>query len=196
LGIVRSEENPSGLGMFEFNLRFPGQYFDRETGLRYNGLRTFDPATGRFLEPDPVGTVLFRNMAFRTLGALGLSKPELAALLYSKQPRYNHLYSYVGSDPLSYDDPLGLIWPWDCYQCFKHRNEFEEALKNCRREYESCKTPEEQIEFIEKYGGGYVSTAIYNCATQKKPDAFKGMIESCGKCGVNPRGRWPTRKPR
>ena len=26
-------EDPSGLGVFNFNLRFPGQYYDAETGL-------------------------------------------------------------------------------------------------------------------------------------------------------------------
>ncbi|EPS8933974.1 RHS repeat-associated core domain-containing protein [Vibrio cholerae] len=29
-----------------FNLRFPGQYYDAETGLHYNWRRYYDPATG------------------------------------------------------------------------------------------------------------------------------------------------------
>lgn len=49
--------NPSGLGAFEFNPRFPGQYFDRETNLAYNIARDFDPSIGRFLEADPEGFV-------------------------------------------------------------------------------------------------------------------------------------------
>lgn len=36
-------------------LRFPGQYHDRETGLHYNFHRYYDPATARYLSPDPVG---------------------------------------------------------------------------------------------------------------------------------------------
>jgi RHS repeat-associated protein len=36
-------------------LRFPGQYADRETGLHYNHHRYYDPATGRYLTPDPLG---------------------------------------------------------------------------------------------------------------------------------------------
>ncbi|MDF1591023.1 MAG: DUF6531 domain-containing protein [Desulfobacterales bacterium] len=35
--------------------RFPGQYYDHETGLYYNYHRYYNPATGRYLTPDPVG---------------------------------------------------------------------------------------------------------------------------------------------
>ncbi|RJQ77799.1 type IV secretion protein Rhs [Pseudonocardiaceae bacterium YIM PH 21723] len=60
-------------------LRFPGQYHDRETGLHYNLHRYYDPATGRYLTPDP----------------LGLSPSE------------NH-YTYVGN-PMLETDPFGLM---------------------------------------------------------------------------------------
>ncbi|MGW5501572.1 DUF6531 domain-containing protein [Streptomyces rochei] len=36
-------------------LRFPGQYFDSETGLHHNYHRLYDPETGRYLTPDPLG---------------------------------------------------------------------------------------------------------------------------------------------
>jgi RHS repeat-associated protein len=36
-------------------LRFSGQYFDAESGLHYNYFRYYDPATGRYASPDPVG---------------------------------------------------------------------------------------------------------------------------------------------
>ncbi|WP_078894109.1 DUF6531 domain-containing protein [Streptomyces sp. CT34] len=36
-------------------LRFPGQYFDVETGLHFNYFRHYDPETGRYLSPDPLG---------------------------------------------------------------------------------------------------------------------------------------------
>lgn len=36
-------------------LRFPGQYYDPETGLHYNYFRHYDPETGRYTSPDPLG---------------------------------------------------------------------------------------------------------------------------------------------
>lgn len=54
-GVNVPDENPSGLGAFEFPLRFPGQYFDKETNLHYNYFRDYDPAIGRYAESDPIG---------------------------------------------------------------------------------------------------------------------------------------------
>ncbi len=71
--------NPSGAGAFEFNLRFPGQYFDRETNLAYNMRRDYSAEIGRYIEPDPLGV-------------------KMSALLYD----------YAKQNPLGVTDPLGL----------------------------------------------------------------------------------------
>ena len=54
-GAGAANENPGGLGVFSFNLRFPGQYYDAETGLHYNYFRDYDPSVGRYVESDPIG---------------------------------------------------------------------------------------------------------------------------------------------
>lgn len=71
--------NPNpGSGSVTYNLRFPGQLYDNITGLHSNGMRDYSPATGRYIEADPIG-----------LNG-GLSR-----------------YQYVGGNPLSAVDPQG-----------------------------------------------------------------------------------------
>lgn len=49
-------EDPDNNGQtFEYNPRFPGQYFDKETNLHYNYFRYYEPETGRYISPDPIG---------------------------------------------------------------------------------------------------------------------------------------------
>ena len=43
------------------NLRFPGQYYDAETGLYYNYFRDYDPTMGRYIEADPIGISFGEN---------------------------------------------------------------------------------------------------------------------------------------
>lgn len=63
----------------ELNLRLPGQYADAESGTSYNYLRDYDPKTGRYLSPDPLGTfagsnpfAFAHNDPLRRFDALGL----------------------------------------------------------------------------------------------------------------------------
>ncbi|MFB7274109.1 RHS repeat-associated core domain-containing protein, partial [Streptomyces sp. NPDC056244] len=44
-------------------LRFPGQYYDPESGLHYNHHRHYDPETARYLTPDPLGLTPAPNPA-------------------------------------------------------------------------------------------------------------------------------------
>ena len=60
-------------------LRFPGQYYDHETGLHYNYFRHYDPESGRYLTTDPLGlapapnTFLYVINPQRYTDALGLA---------------------------------------------------------------------------------------------------------------------------
>lgn len=72
---------------FQLNLRMPGQYFDQETNWHDNGLRTYDPQRGEYLEPDPLGPL-----------------PNWRSGQLLTQP-----FAYANHNPLIYADPLGLI---------------------------------------------------------------------------------------
>jgi RHS repeat-associated protein len=55
-GTASANEDPDGdSSAFSYNLRFPGQYYDAESGLNYNYFRDYDSATGRYVESDPIG---------------------------------------------------------------------------------------------------------------------------------------------
>jgi RHS repeat-associated protein len=52
---ARARANGQVDDALEQNLRFQGQYLDRDTGLHYNTFRFYDPDIGRFISPDPIG---------------------------------------------------------------------------------------------------------------------------------------------
>ncbi|WP_442755789.1 RHS repeat-associated core domain-containing protein [Methylocystis sp. JAN1] len=67
-------------GALSQDMRFPGQWFQIESGLAYNWNRHYDATLGRYLQPDPAGYAGGRN-----------------------------LYQYVGASPLAFTDFSGLV---------------------------------------------------------------------------------------
>ena len=99
--------NPSGAGAFDFNLRFPGQYFDRELNTHYNVFRDYDPGIGRYVESDRIGL----------RGGL-------------------NTYAYVSASPLAMTDAYGLA-VWLClrnmpaFPLGNHTYFYDDKTKRC-----------------------------------------------------------------
>jgi RHS repeat-associated protein len=68
-------------------LRFPGHYFDQETGLHYNRFRYFSPELGRYLQSDPAGQIGGINVyAYPSNPLTGVDIDGLSATT-TKKPR-------------------------------------------------------------------------------------------------------------
>jgi RHS repeat-associated protein len=65
----------------EMPLRFPGHYFDSETGLHYNRFRYYSPEIGRYIQSDPVGIAgglnvyAYTSNPLRRVDVRGLAEP-------------------------------------------------------------------------------------------------------------------------
>ncbi len=97
--------DPDGDGKkFWFPLRFPGQYYDGETGLNYNYYRDYDRQLGRYVQSDPIGILRdYSALQLQIAIRLGVVEESGAA-----GEMLNHAYGYVGQNPLFWIDPYGL----------------------------------------------------------------------------------------
>ncbi|MBX3617119.1 MAG: RHS repeat-associated core domain-containing protein [Nitrosomonas sp.] len=98
-------EDPEGNGqLFEYSPRFPGQYFDKETGLHYNYFRYYEPETGRYISPDPIGL------------AGGIN-----------------VWGYVKGDPINLIDLLGLFFDSVKYASWMNEHAHLTSQHRCAR---------------------------------------------------------------
>ncbi|EMP5645995.1 RHS repeat protein, partial [Pseudomonas aeruginosa] len=94
-------------GSTQVNLRFPGQYYDAESGLHYNYFRDYDPETGRYVESDPVETLRKLNNPEMTF--LNSGESILQGTPYWEHGfTPNHNYTYSDNNPTAKIDKHGL----------------------------------------------------------------------------------------
>lgn len=76
--VVEQDADGNGVAV-KMPLRFPGQYYDQESGLHYNYFRDYDPSLGRYVQSDPIGLAGGMNV-----------------------------YGYALQNPINLIDPFGL----------------------------------------------------------------------------------------
>jgi len=94
-GEIWIEETDPATGYIPF--RFTSKELDEETGLYYYGARYYEPATSRWMSPDPAGFGLINPMD--SDGELRADYSVIEALNW---------YSYVSNNPVMYVDPSGM----------------------------------------------------------------------------------------
>jgi len=87
-------------GTITQNLRFPGQYFDVESGWNHNGFRDYVPNLGRYIQPDPLGMQGSARYYNPSTGRF-LSEDLLGIL------GGINLYAYADDSPTNFSDPTG-----------------------------------------------------------------------------------------
>lgn len=155
-GTTTANQDPDGDStLFVYNLRFPGQFLDAETGLHYNYFRDgYDPATARYTQSDPMlqpNRLITNELAFYVP-------------LILQRPQWLQPYSYVTAKPLSEIDPYGLGL-WGIIKCMWYGSKMEKYADQCQGECPNDMMG--QLNFMRKYQAGFLEDAMLKCTCSK-----------------------------
>jgi RHS repeat-associated protein len=159
-------------------LRLPGQwedpFFDPSTlgvNLHYNLHRWYEPATGRYIAPDPLRLDL--EAAFEGAGSL-----------------IGHPFTYTDGNPLKRGDPKGRSWedwiPWvNCIKFFYYLIRCHRDQSSCKEEHgfdgPICQDEEAMAEKFSQLGGR--ANPVWNECFKKLPSCQK-MMEYSVSCSL------------
>jgi RHS repeat-associated protein len=172
-------DNPTITGTQSLNLRFPGQYYDAESGLNQNWFRDYNPNLGRYVEADPILQANFLLKGTRVfLVPYYLDKPTLL-----------DAYSYVQNNPIILSDPSGLSSENNSTSGLSCEQDAEAKYKKCLDLYDwnrrgcvaSCKMISSVFPSIYRSCWTSCQTADYN-ATNGCKEYKRRLSERCEKC--------------
>ena len=135
------------------------------------GHRFYNPSTGRWLSRDPI-----------------------------EEKGGKNLNGFVGNEPIFSVDSDGQGTPavlvggaavavgyfcWKWWRCTSAIERWQEVLGKCNEELGSSPSNEELLTFIDRYGGQYLTDALFNCAAAKDPGAWEDVKKKCGRAAVS-----------
>jgi len=180
-----------------YNLRFPGQYFDRETNLHYNYFRDYDPATGRYPSADPIGLAggsmsLYTyadNAPTMKTDPLGLATYQCTRRLNNVPFRFGplfHQYVCTGNAKTGYSckglGPTGSMYnspgqlepdPYKPERCEKVQDD-NQCIEDCiQGEFKNGQIPNYSVDLshgenCQTYANATVSYCVAKCSARKK----------------------------
>ncbi|UCV27889.1 RHS repeat-associated core domain-containing protein [Ferribacterium limneticum] len=145
-GRTQPNEDPDGDGKkLTLNVRFPGQYFDRESGLHYNWHRYYSPKIG-YISPDPIGLAGGPNpYTYANQNPLNRTDPKglLAGCPAGQVPNQSGrcepmVCAYGACEPPTYDECATFFKAFDKGMCFAATREIRPLSRLCNRYMEKA----------------------------------------------------------
>jgi RHS repeat-associated protein len=147
-------------------MRFPGQRYDAASGLHYNYFRDYDPATGRYVQSDPIGLA----GGVSTYGYVG-GNPTVRIDSKGLEVELNLFSRYEGSPFIRVAD--SFVSPPGVYAVGSHGDRLHIYNQNARQ-----LSPLELAEMIkkdEKFKGKKV-VLLFGCETGRDSLSFAQQL--------------------